>query len=207
MNKERIRKEASTYAGNWMHFKSFVWWARDEKKSPENWAIIETHHRDSPLKLRVNFTALQERLSRHMGGDDPDVETFEASHWAVGWTKGFQIRVYRDGSAGEITDGFAAFCRAMEVIENRGVLDMRLYAKELEAAKLKNIEFAARHCLPTNFELIDTLPKQWGLRVLEELDSQDCHWDDRIDTEGVPDPDVNDLVKALLSLAYAVRVP
>ena len=74
--------------GNWKHFQCFVWWRKLNR--PDDWAIIYTHHRDSGLLDVSNASVIDKALAPH-GGDVLEEDHF---HWAVGWIKGYSIRVY-----------------------------------------------------------------------------------------------------------------
>lgn len=130
MNIQELAKEA---AGNWQHFKSFAWHDRHEVESPESWAIVYTHNRDSGLLDQSNADAIKERMAAF--GEDVREESH--GHWACGWVDGLAIRVY--GPNGQITKAFEEWCAIEEELENYPVLDEEDYCEREYDATMENL--------------------------------------------------------------------
>ena len=99
---------ARALAGNWRQFECFSWYRGHDLTDADNWLIHYTSHRNSGLLDQSNEQAIIKRLEPFTEGDDPDVVFESHSHWAVGHTDGFSLRVFRqDGNW--ITDAFREF--------------------------------------------------------------------------------------------------
>ena len=79
-----LKDAAKEAAGNWQHFKCFVWYRDPEPKKPEDWSIVYTHNRDSRLLDQSNAAVIRKAMLPFTEGDDPDVVMESHSHWAVG---------------------------------------------------------------------------------------------------------------------------
>tara|TARA_R110002111_G_scaffold177181_2_gene243228 strand:- start:13158 stop:13340 length:183 start_codon:yes stop_codon:yes gene_type:complete len=55
-----LEKRARESAGNWKYFESFAW--HDKPKTPEDWAIFYTNHRDSRLLEESNAAQIENFL-------------------------------------------------------------------------------------------------------------------------------------------------
>jgi hypothetical protein len=126
-----VEAAAKQLAGNWRNFDSFAWSRGSDLEDRDRWCIWYTSHRDARLLEQSNETAITDRLRPFSEGDDPDLVFESHSHWAVGYLKGFSVRVYRDGS---ITAAFKEFCRIKEALDDYPILDDEDYtAREYEA--------------------------------------------------------------------------
>jgi hypothetical protein len=101
---QNVADHASEAAGNWRKFGSFAW--HDKPADADRWFIWNTTNRDADLVTQSNHAQIAAALEPFTAGDDPDVRAHSASHWAVGWVEGFEIRVY--GADGSITEAYKA---------------------------------------------------------------------------------------------------
>lgn len=124
-------------AGNWQKFPSFAWYSGDRPHDADNFAIVETHHRDSGLLAQSNAAAIAKALEPFTEGDDPDVRDFSANHWAVGWTEGHAVRVLQKD--GEPTAAFLALVECECAMADYPVLDDSDYSEREYDAALSSI--------------------------------------------------------------------
>lgn len=135
-----LEDAAAQAAANWQEYSCFVWGCADDLKRPEDWAIIYTHNRDSRLLDLSNAGVIDEALSPFTKGDNPDVVEEDHFHWAVGWIKGYSIRVYKRG---RITKAFRAYHRLAQRMTDYPILDEEDYSERELEATLENIGDAA----------------------------------------------------------------
>jgi hypothetical protein len=145
-----LEEAAREAAGNWRHFRCFVW-DRDDLPDADDRAIIYTHNRDSGLLDRSNASFINKSLRPFAEGDDPDVVFESHSHWAVGHVDGASIRVYRGG---EITDAFRAYHHLAEQMDGYPILDESDYSEREYEATIENITDVARR-LRDEYDLPD----------------------------------------------------
>lgn len=112
-----IEDAAAKLAGNHRRFEAFYW--RGQPDDAEKWTIIYTHNRDSELMDESNAAAIAEILE--VPAFEHDVTAEDHSHWAVGWVKGYAVRVY--DAAGAITPAFRALWGIAERLAGYPVLD------------------------------------------------------------------------------------
>jgi hypothetical protein len=129
---ESAAKEA---AGNWREFTCFAWFREKDIESPDDWAIIYTHHRDSGLLDQSNAVAIAEAMTPFSNGDDPDVVFETHHHWAVGHIDGFSLRVFKDG---KITDAFRTYHELSCRLADYPILDEQDCAPDVSGLALKN---------------------------------------------------------------------
>ena len=102
---ESAAKEA---AGNWQEFDCFSWHRQNDIESPEDWAIVYTHNRDSGLLDQSNAEAIAEAMEPFTKGRNPDVVAEHHISWLCGWVDGYSIRVFKRG---RITKAFQGLPR------------------------------------------------------------------------------------------------
>ncbi len=189
-----IEEAAHKAAGNWQRFESFVWFRDPEISDSKSWAVIYTLNRDSGLLDQSNASVIAQELAPFTEGDDPDVVFESHSHWAVGHTDGFSIRVVRDG---EITDAFKQYHELVEQMGDYPILDDSDYSDREYAATLSNIKDAGWR-LKSDFEL----PEGWECKVYSWLsDHRSSEIDDRDDQGGYPSEEA--LKAAFKALAFS----
>lgn len=135
-----IEDAAIEAAGNWRRFTCFVWDRNRDLDDPDDWAVIDTHNRDSDLLDVSNGAATAEALTPFTEGDDPDVVMESHGHWAVGHVDGFSIRVYRGG---EVTDAFRTYHELFERLADDPIFDEEDDSQREHDATLENIADAA----------------------------------------------------------------
>lgn len=70
--------------------------------------IVYTRGRDSHILTLSNAEAIQKRLQPYIDADKPDIQEYNANHWASGWLSGYIIRVYTPEK--EPTEVFTVWC-------------------------------------------------------------------------------------------------
>ena len=161
--------------------------------TPENWAIIYTHNRDSGLLAQSNADAINKAMEPFTDTDDPDVMFESHDHWACGHVDGFSIRVYR---CGQITEAFRTYHEITEQLADYPILDEGDYSERELEATLENITDAAWE-LKHEYEL----PDGWESEVYSWLsDSRSSTIENRDDQGGYPEE--NDLRAAFDALGY-----
>jgi hypothetical protein len=183
-------------AGNWRRFTCFVWFRDDDVTSPEEWAIIYTHNRDSRLLDLSNARAIAKIMRPFADGDHPDVVTESHSHWAVGHVDGFSIRVYRGG---EITDAFRAYHAIAERLADYPILDEEDYGRREHEATLENIADAAWRAKDEY-----DLPEGWEYEVFSWFDEHRQRAVENRDDQGGY-PEESDLRDAFEAMGYERR--
>lgn len=161
-----LEDAALEVAGNWREFDCFVWYQEDVE-SPDDWAIIYTHNRDSRLLDLSNASVIGRELEPFTTSDgaNPDVVMECHSHWAVGWVNGFSIRVYKDG---QITDAFRKYHEIAERMDDYPILDETDYSNREYEATIDNIGDAAWR-VKDEYEL----PDGWQCDVYSWLSDHD----------------------------------
>ncbi len=135
-----LESAAREAAGNWQDFTCFAWFREKDIESPDDWAIIYTHHRDSGLLDQSNAEAIAEAMTPFSNGDDPDVLFESHHHWAVGHIDGFSLRVFKGG---KITDAFRTYHELSRRLADYPILDEQDYSDREYEATLENITDAA----------------------------------------------------------------
>lgn len=149
---------AAHLAGNWSTFQSFAW--HDKPVNARQCGIVITHNRDSSLLEQSNAAAVAAALR----ASDPDgtyLREHSASHWAVGWVEGWEIRVYDD--AGNITPPVKALCDLSNALADYPVLDDEDVSAREHAAALENIGDVGRRYVA------DDAPEGWAGEVFAWL--------------------------------------
>ena len=188
----RLKEAVEKLKGNWKKFESFCWF--DKPDDADDWCIVYTSHRDSPIRDLSNAHYIKRRLNP-LVDRTKDVIEFSANHWAVGHTDGWAVRVV--GADGQATPAFHRLLRLLNLMENKVLLDPADYAERVERGKRISIEFSAKHCLPKGFCLKEELTEDWIDRVDELMHDIDPNWEDDLDEEGVPQPRGSDMLEAL----------
>ena len=152
----KVATAAQDAAGNWQRIDHFVWWRTSELSDAQNWTIIVTDHRDSPLLDQSNAAAVHAALEPFAAGEDPDVVFERHSHWAVGYVHAVSIRVF--GRDAKVTPAFQALYRLREKQEAYPVLDEVDYSNREYEATLDNYRAAME-------PLRDPLPEGWESEV------------------------------------------
>jgi len=187
---EQAAKEA---AGNWQSFDCFAWFRQSEVKSPDDWAIIYTHNRDSGLLDQSNAEVIAEAMGKFTKGNDPDVVFESHDHWAVGHVDGFSIRVYRRS---RITKAFKTYHELSLRMSDYPVLDDEDYSAREYEATLENIADAA-----WRVKRDYNLPKGWEVKVYHFLSEHDLsEIEDQDDRGGYPSEE--SLRKAFYALGF-----
>ena len=107
---------AKKCVGNWRSWSNFGWHYQPEDSN--QWFILYTHNRDSDVLELSNADVIEEELSKF---DHDTCRVEDHNHWAVGWIKGFSIRVY--DSEGNITPAFKAVYDIANQLSDYPVLD------------------------------------------------------------------------------------
>jgi len=172
---EDAAKEA---AGNWRRWDSFAWFRDGELERPEDWFIYYGHHRDSGLLDQSNSAQIGTSLKPFIDADtdDPDVIEEDHSHWAVGWIKGWSVRVYRDG---QITEAFKVLHGLLERMAIYPILCEHQYCEKELAATWENIPLAAIG-IKDDYEL----PEDWAEHVYDWLSDHRCNALESVDDQG-----------------------
>ena len=188
---EEAAKEA---AGNWARWDSFAWFRDSELERPEDWFIYYGHHRESGLLDQSNSTQISKALKPFIDADAPNVIEEDHSHWAVGWIKGWSVRVYRNG---QITEAFKVLHGLLERLSNYSILCEHHYSEmELEAT-WENIPLAAAG-IKDDYE---DLPDDWADQVYQWLSDNRCNALENVSDQGGW-PDESDLQAAFDALGY-----
>lgn len=188
-----LKDAAKQTAGNWQHFKCFVWDRDSELKKPEDWAVIYTHNRDSGLLDQSNAGVIRKAMLPFTDGEDPDVVFESHSHWAVGHVDGFGIRVLKRG---RITKAFRVYHELAERMAEYPILDESDYSERESNATYENVGEAAWR-LKGEF----SLPEDWQSDVYSWLsDHRDRALENTDDQGGYPDE--SDLKAAFAALGY-----
>lgn len=151
-----VEEKAEEAAGNWMQFQDFAWHTQPD--DAENWCIINTSDRDTvDIRTQSNEAVLEKEMEPFLGNGDCTI--LHCRHWAVGFTKGFAIRV--KDAEGNITDAFRKWCENMMALEDYPVLDDTDNSQR---------EFDAQHEAIEENEPMDSpddLPEDWAHQVWE----------------------------------------
>ncbi|HUU88864.1 MAG TPA: hypothetical protein VMX17_14085 [Candidatus Glassbacteria bacterium] len=123
-------------AGNWKEFESFVWRRAWDLDDPDNWTIINTNSRDSDLLTQSNAAAISEEMGKF---PEEDACAHGASHWAVGWVEGWEVRVFQNEAKTKVTEAFAEICKLNDALSDYPVLDEEDFSKREYEATLENI--------------------------------------------------------------------
>lgn len=203
IKKTEITAAVAKYRGNWLSFDSFAWFNKPQDAG--NWAIVELYHRDSKLQDAHNGRCIKRKMQKFFAEDyytelGPDACDWDASHWAVGFTKGVAVRVCRDD--GSATPAFLALYRLLRRVDDDEVLSPAAYNRMLRTAILHNIEFACTCLCDSERPCRETLPRNWQQRLWRALSDVDPCWEDDLDSEGVPQPRTDTLLAALRNLGF-----
>jgi hypothetical protein len=115
------------------------------------------------------------------------------SHWAVGWVKGYSIRVYKRG---RITKAFRAYHQLAQRMANYPILDEEDYSERELEATLENIRDAAWR-IKDEYDL----PEDWVGNVYHWFADNDCSAIENADDNGGY-PDEEQLRAAFDALGY-----
>ena len=141
-----LKELAEKWAGNYLKFDSYINWRNYAE--PEAWMVLEPVHRDSDALARSNAAVMERELAQFsnpedeaildkFGGSEPviikgDFFTGNASHFLVGWTRQFIVRIHRNGV---ITPAFTLLMQMLRDIEDYPILDEDHHSElELEDA-------------------------------------------------------------------------
>lgn len=174
MEKE-IESSAAKCAGNWRKFESFAWHRGGGLDDANDWYIVYTTNRGAGIATQSNHAAMSKAMAPFMQGDDPDCVEHSASHWAVGWCEGFEIRVY--GKDRQITDAFKEWHEMCIALENYPILDESDFSERELLAAEESIEQTGANMV------IENAPEGWVQRVSNwlwendqsELENTDGH--------------------------------
>jgi hypothetical protein len=156
---EDAAKEA---AGNWMQFDCFSWHGSGDIDDADQWTIVYTHNRDSGLLDQSNAEAIRQAMKPFL---DRDALEEHDRHWAVGWAKGYAIRVYRRG---RITKAFQTWHALQTRMNDCSLLDEDDYFARYYEASIENIGQAAWRAKRQY-----RLPRGWEVRVYHWLSEHD----------------------------------
>lgn len=188
-----LKEAATTAAGNWAAFDSFVWFRKAELDDPSEWAVIYLSHRDSGLLDQSNATVITKAMQPFVENDDPDVVFESHSHWAVGHIDGFSIRVFRNG---EITEAFKAYHELAQQLAVYPVLDETDYSNREFEATYENIDLAAWR-MKQDYEL----PDDWQCSAFDWLSQNNDSALENVDDQGGW-PSEDDLAACFAALGY-----
>lgn len=183
-----LEEAAQQAAGNWREFRCFVWWR--QLPDADKWAIIYTHNRDSRLLDMSNASAIDKAMAPFIGGD---VVEEDHSHWAVGWVKGYSIRVFKRG---RITKAFRAYHQLAQRMADYPILDEGDYSERELEATLENIGDAAWR-VKEDYDL----PEGWAYDVYHWFAEHDYNAIESADDNGGY-PDEEQLRAAFDALGY-----
>lgn len=138
---ETIEAAAKALSGNWKKWDSFVMWSHTKEEAPwYNDAFIwETGHRDSDLLTQSNMDYIEKALEKF---DEDQVHYWEASHWAVGHTKGHMIRVHDE--SGQITEAFKVVYEILKRLDSYPILDEDDWSQREYEDTYQNVKNAAQ---------------------------------------------------------------
>jgi hypothetical protein len=174
-----IEDAAQKAAGNWRHFRCFVWWRERDLQDADQWSIIYTSNRDSGLLDQSNAAVIEKALQPFAEDDDPDVVFESHNHWAVGFIAGFSVRVFKDG---KVTEAFRTYHELAQRMDDYPILDESDYSERELEATIENIEDAAWR-LKNEFDL----PEGWESEVYSWLsDNDSSEVENRDDQGGYP---------------------
>lgn len=131
---ESLEMTAASMVNNHAKFELFAWFERLE--DAHLWTIYYTDHRDSDALDRSNAAVMAELFTPYV--DSGDMRPEDHGHWAVGWIKGYAIRVYT--SEGAISDAFKALYSVLERLDQYPVLDDEKWSE------LEDLEAFANGC-------------------------------------------------------------
>ncbi|KAA0131590.1 hypothetical protein FYZ48_25985 [Gimesia chilikensis] len=190
-----LEDAAKDAAGNWQRWDSFAWFGASDRERPEDWFIYYGHHRESGLLDRSNSVQISKALKPFIDADadDSDVIEEDHTHWAVGWIKGWSVRVYRDG---EITEAFKVLHGLLERMAIYPILCEHHYSEMEFDATWENIPLAAIG-IKDDYEL----PEDWAEHVYQWLSDNRCNALENVDDQGGW-PDESDLRAAFDALGY-----
>ena len=157
---------AKAAAGNWKHFECFCWHRRQEVPDADQWTIIYTRNRDSGLLDQSNASVIEAALEPFIRGKNPDVVPEHHTHWAVGWTDGYSIRVYRRH---RISKAFKAYHELAERLAQYPLLNEEDYSAREYETTIANLPDAAWK-LKHEYEL----PDNWQGEVYDWFSENDC---------------------------------
>jgi hypothetical protein len=161
-----LESAAREAAGNWRDFDCFSWHRQHELESPDDWAIVYTHNRDSGLLDQSNAAAIAEALKPFTKGQDPDVVAEHHTSWLCGWVDGLSIKVFKRG---RITRAFRTYFDLQQRLNDYPLLDEDDYSNRVYEATLANIADSAWR-LKKQYDL----PSNWAFEVYRWLSDQDC---------------------------------
>lgn len=182
-------------AGNWRKFESFAWLRRHELDDPDNWTIINTTHRDANLLQQSNAEAIEKEMIKYRNIDD--INKHSASHWAVGWVEGWEIRVFTDESQTKVTEPFAEICKLNDALEEYPILDESDYSDKEYEATIANISAACWNKAKDE----EDLPEDWVEQVWSWFADNMPEAIENCDDQGGC-PDDKQLVECLKALGF-----
>lgn len=124
--RDAIEAMAKELADNESRFDSYVRWA-ERRPMAHQWAVVTTTHREADALTRSNARVIAKELAPFLR-QGRDVFTSGASHWACGWTEGYEIRVY--SATGQITRAFWTYALLQLAIEEYPALDEDDWSQE-----------------------------------------------------------------------------
>lgn len=187
---------ANESRGNWIRFPSFVWWRARELNQSEDFTLYYTHHRDSGILDRSNHVVISKAMEKFLDGDNPDAIEEDHSHWAVGWIKGFAVRVFDENR--NITDAYRCLHELQERMDNYPILDESHYSEMESEATFDNIDHAAWR-IKREYA---NLPADWQSSVYDFLTENRAHALESISDQGGW-PSEDDLFEAFDDLGYS----
>lgn len=183
---DHIQDLAKELVNNHAKFQSF-WWRNETIEDKQNWAIINTSHRDSGLLGESNEKVFRKTLEKF----ENDVHFESHSHWAVGYVNALCIRVWNDDKV--ITEAFKEYCKLHIRLENYPVLDEDDFYQMEHEATWENVESQGQSYIKEN------PPENWVSLCMDWFDSNNQGAiEDRDDQGGYPsDDDMKECLEAL----------
>lgn len=185
---------AEECCNNWMRWKSFY---VQDRETHEGRFIFYTTSRDSGLSELSNAKSIEALLDPFTimpGMDDmePDVISFGASHWAVGYVDGYSVRVFKQGTK-EPTEAFLKLIEIAIQLADYHLLDEEDYCRREYQATLENIENEGASLLDGN------LSEGWVRQVFSWLWNNNQGAVENVDDQG-GSPSREDIREALEEL-------
>jgi hypothetical protein len=112
-----LETAAAKAAGNWKRFTAFVWW--EGPPHADQCTLVYTHNRDSDVLELSNAGVIAKHMAPYVRRGW--VREEDHSHWAVGWVKGYSIRVYRPD--GKVSRAYRVWWNLQEQLKDYPILD------------------------------------------------------------------------------------
>ena len=199
LNLSSLATYTAAMVANWRMFGSFYWnWSKQGIDDPDLWSIIYTHNRDSTLIDESNASAIDKAMASFV--IDGSAYTEDHNHWAVGWIKGYSVRVY--GNDGQPTPAIAAMYAIACQLEQYPILDETDYSERESEATYENISNEiAYYCRKHDLNLDESLLYD---AIVNWYDHNEPNAIESVDDQGGYLSSVQ-IHKAMIALGYVVE--